>query len=320
MFSPTAILSAIMLCAAMAAAEQAVLSEREAESRFVQAREMLEDRTIQDVSEVPAILEECARAGYVPAKLLLLDVYEGKRKGIGAAPEKAYKLACAMSVEELPSHAAPERKAAQLEATYRRAIYLERGVGGAPTAAEAYEWMRKAGMKELYKAQVECARYLISGVGHRRDYKSALTILRMVDKQAADTPNLYFYLGHMYLNGLGMRRPDTAMAKYYFEKGAARRDARAINNLAAIYERGIGIPRDSAMALRLYKRAADLGCKDASANLQRLAFKTDTAQRPTATWSQRIGNAGVRVLRAMPLEPELRRHAEEPLLRMSSGL
>ena len=99
------------------------------EGMYAQARTMLEDRSIEDISGVTAMLEECARAGYEPAKLLLLDVYEGRRNGLAANPEKAFALACEMAEAELPPHAKPEEVAARREAMYRRALYYERGTG-----------------------------------------------------------------------------------------------------------------------------------------------------------------------------------------------
>lgn len=289
----------------------------DAEAMYVQARTILEDKTIKNVSAVPAMLEGCDRAGYEPARLLLLDVYEGRRKGIEANPERAYELASRMAEAKLPPEATEEQQAAKHEAMYRLALYHERGFGCPPSPETAYLRMRQAALAGLAKAQVECARYLMNGVGHAAVPKEALQILLWVASHAPETPNLYFYLGYMCMNGLGMPRPNHLMAKKFFEAGARVNDPRAINNLAAIYELGIGVSKDAAMALRLYKRAADLGYKDASANLQRLAYKTDSAQRHATTWSQRVGHAGLRVVQALPLSPIARRWVEEPFRRLS---
>lgn len=290
----------------------------DAEAMYVQARTILEDKTIKNVSAVPAMLEGCDRAGYEPARLLLLDVYEGQRKGIAANPERAYELASRMAEAELPPEATEEQRAAQREAMYRLALYHERGVGCTPSPETAFMWMRKASLAGLPKAQVEHARYLMNGVGHAAVPKEALKILLWVATHTPETPNLYFYLGHMCMNGLGLPRPNRLMARKFFEAGARVNDARAINNLASIYELGIGVSKDAAMALRLYKRSADLGCKEASANLQRLAYKTDSAQRRAATWSQRVGRAGLRVVHALPLSPIVRQWIEMPFTRLSA--
>lgn len=180
--------------------------------------------------------------------------------------------------------------------------------------------MRRAAMEDLRTAQVELSRYLMSGVGHKPEPRLALLNLRKLTLQAPDTPNLYFYLGYMCMNGIGMPHPNRLMAKRFFERGAERQDARAINNLASMYELGMGVKRNVPQALRLYKQAAELGSKDASTNMQRLAYKTDASQRPVSTWRQRIGSAALRVMQVMPLDPILRDYLEEPFKRMYKEL
>lgn len=290
----------------------------DAAGMYAQARTMLEDRTIQNVSAVPAMLEGCDRAGHIPARLLLLDVYEGQRKGIAANPAKAYALACRMAETPLPPNADESAREARLEGMYRRALYRERGFGCQASPEQAYHWMSRAAAEGLSKAQVELARYLMSGKGHTKDDAAALGILHHVAHTAPTTPNLFFYLGHMFINGKGMSRPDPEMARAFFEFGAKLRDARAMNNLAYMYEQGIGVSSNAAKALRLYKQAAALGCKDASANMQRLAYKTDSEQRESATWQQRVGRATLRVVQALPVSPILQQWLEQPFRHMAA--
>lgn len=291
--------------------------EWEADGLYAQARTMLEDKTIQNVSAVPEMLEVCDEAGHIPARLLLLDVYEGTRKGIETRPSKAFALACRMAETPAQPQADAAARAARLEGMYRRALYHERGFGCAVSPELAYKWMARAAVEGLPKAQVELARYLMSGKGHRPAPREALAILRRVAYKAPTTPNLFFYLGHMFINGIGMAHPDPDMARTFFEFGARLKDARAMNNLAYMYERGIGVSKDHSKALRLYKQAAALGNKDASANMQRLAFKTDSEQRESASWVQRIGRASVRVVEALPVSPLLQQWLELPFRRMA---
>ena len=309
----------LSLCAAADSSADATPSPGDVEGMYAQARTMLEDRTIQNVSAVPDMLETCARAGYEPAKLLLMDVYEGKRKGIDTKPAKAFALAHGMAQENLPPNATSEEVEARKEAMYRCALYYERGFGCQASPAEAYQWMRHAAAAGLRKAQAELARYLINGVGHSPAPQEALRILRQVAAKAPDTPHIFFYLGYMCMNGIGMHRPNRLMARRFFEFGARMKDARAINNLASMYELGIGVSKDARMALRLYKQAAALGSRDASANMQRLAYKTDLVYKMSTTWQQRIGHAGLRVVQALPISPVIRQWLEEPFLRLSAG-
>ena len=60
--------------AAPCSAEADSLSSWDVEGMYVQARAMLEDRSIQNVEGVPMLLETCAREGHTEAIRLLLDV------------------------------------------------------------------------------------------------------------------------------------------------------------------------------------------------------------------------------------------------------
>ena len=301
--------------------------EWDAVGLYAQVRMMLEDKAITDVSAVPEMLEKCVEAGFEPgnemlmavyeeASKLLLDVYEGDHKGLAAQPEKAFKLSKRLSEQKLQPDMEEATKHARAEAMYRLALYHEKGFGCKASPKEAYKWMRRAAMAELRTAQVELSRYLMNGVGHAPEPRMALMNLRKLALQAPDTPNLFFYLGYMCMNGIGMNRPNLLMAKRCFEYGTERRDSRAINNLGSMYELGIGVKRDVAHALRLYRQAAELGCKDASTNMQRLAYKTDASQRPSASWRQRVGSAALRVVHAMPLDDALRGWIEAPIRRL----
>ena len=297
-----------------------VAGREDVESVYAHACTMLEDHTIRDVSAVPQMLEKCAAAGHVPSQLMLLDVYEGKRKGIAPEPKKAFDLAKEMAQQktgqENSAPVAEEQNAGRSEATYRLAHYYERGIGCKASPKDAFHFMLQAASPQFPKARVELARYLINGVGHNPDYAQARSLLLEVAKSAPRTPNTFFYLGYMYMNGLGMHGPNLRMARKIYELGREVGDARAINNLAAMYERGLGAPRDFDKAIRLYKQAANLGCKDASANMQRLAYKA--AVRPDGTWRQRIGRAGLKVVKALPIATRLRKWLEEPFKRMET--
>ena len=297
-----------------------IASEEDVESLYAHACTMLEDHTIRDVSAVPKMLEECAEVGHVPSRLMLLDVYEGKRKGIAPAPEKAFELARKMSEETSVVGESIEKSAEQAagrsEAMYRLALYYEKGLGCKASPKEAFRIMRKAASTGLPKARVELARYLINGTGHEADYRQARALLRKIAESVPETPNTFFYLGYMYMNGYGMHAPNLRMARSLYELGQRVNDAKAINNLAAMYERGVGAPRDFSKALSLYKRAASLGCKDASANMQRLAYKATV--RPDDTWRQRIGRAGLRVVYVLPVSKRMRRWLEIPLRHMET--
>ncbi len=318
---PRAFLLSLALLAAagvgIATAQQLpALAPWEAEGMYAQARAMLEDKSIQDVSAVPVLLENCVKAGFTPAEFLLLDVYEGQFKGLQAQPEKAAALALRIaSAPEGKGDSAAEASM-RAEAMFRYAIYRERGFGCTASATEAYRWMRQAAEMGMSRARVELARYLMHGKGHAPMRRNALAILLAELRVSPETPNLYFYLGTMCAQGLGLKRPNWRMALRFFEQGAALGDARAMNNLGAFYERGIVVSRDEVQALRFYRKAAALGDKNASANWQRLAYKSGIKSDAPggSTLSERVDRAIVRVIHTLPVSTKTRETLSAPFL------
>lgn len=287
---------------------------------YVQARAILEDQSIDDVSGVPLMLESCCLAGYRQAGILLLNVYEGKFKGLQPAPEKALEAARKQASLPLEDQLMMEDRAAIIESMFRYAMYLEKGYGCQPAPPEAYKWMRRAAMAGLPKANVELARYLMLGIGRPKAEKLALQLLRHQAILTPQAPNVFFYLGHMCYTGMGMRRPNRTMALRFFERGAAYQDPRAINNLASMYERGMVVSRDTTKALTLYRMAADLGNKDASANLQRLAFKAGAIEEKQSTpASERISRALSRIIRSLPLRKGTKKSWNDQLYHHSTN-
>lgn len=269
------------------------------EGLYIQARATLEDPDNTHVESVPMLLEACVREGHADAMLLLLDVYEGKFKGLPARPEQAFRTA--KLIADASDIRTEEGKIMQMEACYRLALYLEKGTGCTRNAYDAYESMEKAAKQGLLKARVEQSRYLMRGFGHRKDERRAWKLLRHVATIAPKTPNVFYYMGIICYEGLG-NRPDFRKAGKIFSIGARYGDANCLNNLAAMYERGLGTQRSEELALLLYRKAATMGSREASANMQRLAFKVGQKsekkeERPAIT---RIRNATGRIILSLP--------------------
>lgn len=269
------------------------------ERHYIQARATLEDPGNNHVEGVPVLLETCVREGHAEAFNLLLDVYEGKFKGLPARPDQAYRTAKLIAEAPLPT--TENGRTMQKEACFRLALYREKGLGCTKNAAEAYESMEKAAHLGLLKARVEQSRYLMRGFGHRQDASRAWKLLRHVATQAPETPNVLYYMGIICYEGIG-NRADYRKARKLFSMGAKMGDANCLNNLAAMYERGLGIRRSEELALLLYRKAATMGSKEASANMQRLAFKV--GKKPEKQESRpaiaRIRNATHRIILALP--------------------
>ena len=106
----------------------------------------------------------------------------------------------------------------------------------------------------------------------------------------------------MCAHGIGMPR-NARKAFELYRRGAVQNDARCLNNLGAMFEYGYPTPRNTENALRLYRKAANQGNREASANMQRLAFKEGIrAQVLSATPPRRrIDNATLRIIQALPV-------------------
>lgn len=287
------------------------------ETAYTTTAYILNDRNNEAIYNATATLEYCVDNGHPLAALLLMDVYEGKRRGLPAQPTKAESLARRLaSGEQRLNSEHPQAISARLESMYRYALYCEKGIGRTKSEHDAYEWMLKASNSGYGKARVELARYLITGKGGHKNPKTALKLLKAQAGIDATVPKLFFYMGHIYLSGAGLRKPNYERAFRYFSYGMQFNDADAINNLATMYERGIGTEKDELTALRLYKKAANLGCKEASANMQRLGYQKSGHELPTPD-SVRIDNAAMQVIEALPLPQKMRRAMTEPLRRHS---
>ncbi len=274
-------------------------SMREARDMYIHARNMLNEEIYTDVSPVPRLLQAAVSAHYGPAQTLLLDVWEGRFKGLPAQPEKAFAFAlevASLKAQELDL----EQKMARADAMFRLAFYHEKGRGCALSPTEAFRWMQNAADEYYAPAEVELARYYISGLGAPKDYVQALRLLKSVSERAAETPHLYFYLGYMAEKGLGIKRPSWRNAHRFYREGALRGDARATNNLARMYERGMGVVRNESLALRLYRSASRQGSKDASVNALRLSDQLGKGEGSENSLNLRVNRAAQVVLRTMP--------------------
>ena len=280
------------------------VSAAEVQLRYEKALSILNDTTVNDVSSVPCMLESCAEAGHAQATLLLLDVYEGKRKGIEADMRKAADWANRIAIHS------PNRALAA-EARFRLACYEERR-GTRQSLKEAFDNMRRAAEMGSPKAQAELARYLMRGIGTARNPQAAIRVLKKLAKENPEAPNLFFYAGYMYMKGLGIYGgPDYKTALFLYDKGRMLHDARATNNLGLMYERGMGVASNPTKAFHYYRIAAELGCREASTNMQRMAFRLKKSA--ISTWQQRLARATLRVLQVLPLAPGLRKYLESPL-------
>ena len=264
---------------------------------FDRAEALLQDTRNSDVARVPELLEAAAPL-HAPAAYELLNVYEGRYKGLPEQPVRAAELARRLAEES----AAADEPARRPEAMCRLAFYLERGYGCEPNMLQAVQWMRRAADEGHEPARVELARYLMLGKGVKQDTRRAWKMLVDVARRAPETPHVFFYLGTICYRGLAFR-VDYATAVRLFREGARRKDADCMNNLAVLYEYGLGTRRNVEDAAKLYREAAQRGNREASSNLQRITFKESakTLQSQSTPAGERIRNAAFRVVDALPI-------------------
>lgn len=308
------IVCGLLLGALLALGQEEQAKPRNPEQMYRDALSTLDDVNTTTISGVLPLLEESAAQGHPGAVILLLDVYGGHRKGLDAQPAKAAGLAYQVASGELSLDARyPGAQEARQECMFRYALFCERGLGCPKNEQKAFRWMFKTAGEKVDKARVELARYAMMGTGTRKAPREAMKLLIEQARLRPDTPHLFFYLGYMYQKGLGIRRPDLKSAFKCYAYGERFDDDRAINNLAGMYEQGIGVSRDLNQALRLYKKAASLGNKDASANMQRLAYLKAEEDDVTPAM-QKINRAAIKVIRAMPLSGTAHKKLSAPFL------
>jgi TPR repeat protein len=135
-------------------------------------------------------------------------------------------------------------------------------------------------------AAVQAGFYEAEEAYERGDYATALREWRSL---AADgDPESQFRVGRMYARGEG-ERSDVDAAKWY-RMAAERGHPSAQNNLALLYESGLGVDLDLIAAADWYRAAADQGLAVAQSNLARFYDEgIGVAEEPerAARWYQR---------------------------------
>ncbi|MCS5582248.1 MAG: hypothetical protein NZ777_01900, partial [Pseudomonadales bacterium] len=89
----------------------------------------------------------------------------------------------------------------------------------------------------------------------RANYKTALSVW-LPQAQQGD-PEAQTYVGEIYEKGLGVA-PDYAVAANWYAKASEQGSPRAQINLGYLYEKGLGVDQDVPKALNLYRNASGL--------------------------------------------------------------
>lgn len=90
----------------------------------------------------------------------------------------------------------------------------------------------------------------------KRDYKQAFQNF-MCAAEMGDT-EAQNYVASFYHDGIGVER-NSVLAMEWYEKAAQKNDFNAIGNMAILYHHGLGVAQDYVKARQLYEKALNLG-------------------------------------------------------------
>ncbi len=118
----------------------------------------------------------------------------------------------------------------------------------------------------------------------RANYQTALHIWQ--GQAEAGDAQAQNYVGEIYQKGLGVT-PDYAMAASWFEKAAAQGFKRAKINLGYLYEQGLGVAQDLPKALNFYREASGIS-GDELVFASTVSAKVEQAQTEIADLRQQV--------------------------------
>ena len=111
------------------------------------------------------------------------------------------------------------------------------------------------------------------------DRANFATSLQVWLPQAKDgDPLAAVYVGEIYEKGLGTA-PDYAQAAFWYQKAADKGFARGLSELAYLYERGLGVPKDPVKALNLYRQSTGIKDNDLTFTSEVTAAKEEAASQ-----------------------------------------
>ena len=201
-------------------------------------------------------------------------------------------------------------------------LYFE-GSGVPVNYVEAYKWLRLASMKDV-EATALLGLMNYKGMGVPRNCEEAGRCFQYVAEISPKHKTALFSLGMMSFEGNGTVQ-DYKKARAYFEK-ISDVSPEAMRMLGGMYQDGLGVEKDSALALKWYRSAFSRGDRDSAFLLGKLyESEKGDGSRAEAEKYYRIavenGNdeakfslAKIYAARAKSLSQENRREAIEWLL------
>jgi TPR repeat protein len=145
--------------------------------------------------------------------------------------------------------------------------FYARGLGVPQDFAEALQWYRKAAAQGDSLAEYSLGSAYAHGDGVSKDMSQALKWWQLSAAQgqvyAENALGQFYFQGEHY----GDTNINYGMAAKWLLKASEQDYLGAMNNLAYLYQHGLGVKEDWQQALKWYRRAAERGDAMAQANL-----------------------------------------------------
>lgn len=215
----------------------------------------------QDYSKAIDLFKEASERGNIAATFNLGIIY-AKGRGVEIDEKKAFEYYKRAAFGGLP------------QAQYNYALWLREGRVEDPKPVEAMEWFKVSSNKNFDRSSIEVAKGYENGTAGRRDYREAVKLYRRAranEDYRDNSPyfNSTFYLGKLYLRGLGVTRDEKKGLR--FVRDAANGNVReAIIEMAKIYEQGRYVKKDLKVALDYYNKLQNNDLIDVKDDIDRI--------------------------------------------------
>ena len=234
-------------------------------------------------SESKRIFEEClSKAGYgnVFEELSQEEIANRNMEEAAKAEHRGfYAKAFQCYVKAANAGKLPEAEYKVAEYYYNHWKGTENGIDVQQSKAIEYalDYYERSAKQNYALAQFQLYKILSAGEGVIPDLREAASWLKkaannkLVDAQAE--------LGYCYNVGKNGIEKDETMALCYNQMAAENGSARAKNNLAVSYVRGIGVEQDKDKAMKLIKESAEQGWPNAQYHLGISYYKGDNVEK-----------------------------------------
>eukprot|EP00227_Mantoniella_beaufortii_P015898 CAMPEP_0197592248 /NCGR_PEP_ID=MMETSP1326-20131121/14987_1 /TAXON_ID=1155430 /ORGANISM="Genus nov. species nov., Strain RCC2288" /LENGTH=435 /DNA_ID=CAMNT_0043157925 /DNA_START=132 /DNA_END=1435 /DNA_ORIENTATION=- len=152
------------------------------------------------------------------------------------------------------------------ESMYQWGVCCATGRGVPKDYSEAADAFRVAAEAGHPAAALDLGHCLMNGLGIAGGKKQTMAVKAYMQAAEAGIPEAMYHLGIAYLSGAGVRRQETAAAKWLTAASRVRHPV-AMNELAQMYVTGRGVDRDLDAAVHWYRESAELGNPESAAAL-----------------------------------------------------